>query len=173
MSSAPAPSGLPKPSPGQPCPCGSGRTFEHCCGPRLDGSAPAGNAEELMRSRFTAHVARDWRYLHETYRPTSRKPYVEESDVAEIAWTRLVIHQHEPGPTPDTACVDFTAYFASEQGEQAMHEKSAFARIDGRWLFTRTVRNGPAPAKPAAPRVGRNEPCPCGSGRKFKHCCGA
>jgi len=24
--------------------------------------------------------------------------------------------------------------------------------------------------RPAA-RVGRNEPCPCGSGRKFKHCC--
>ena len=23
-----------------------------------------------------------------------------------------------------------------------------------------------------APKVGRNEPCPCGSGRKFKHCCG-
>jgi FkbM family methyltransferase len=22
-------------------------------------------------------------------------------------------------------------------------------------------------------KVGRNEPCPCGSGRKFKHCCGA
>ena len=21
------------------------------------------------------------------------------------------------------------------------------------------------------PRVGRNEPCPCGSGKKFKHCC--
>ncbi|MBW3595844.1 MAG: SEC-C domain-containing protein, partial [Planctomycetes bacterium] len=25
----------------------------------------------------------------------------------------------------------------------------------------------------AAPRVGRNEPCPCGSGKKFKKCCGA
>jgi uncharacterized protein len=23
------------------------------------------------------------------------------------------------------------------------------------------------------PKVGRNAPCPCGSGRKFKHCCGA
>jgi uncharacterized protein len=22
------------------------------------------------------------------------------------------------------------------------------------------------------PKIGRNEPCPCGSGRKFKHCCG-
>ncbi len=24
-----------------------------------------------------------------------------------------------------------------------------------------------------APKVGRNDPCPCGSGRKFKKCCGA
>ncbi len=23
-----------------------------------------------------------------------------------------------------------------------------------------------------APKVGRNDPCPCGSGKKFKHCCG-
>ncbi|MCU0248561.1 MAG: SEC-C domain-containing protein, partial [Bryobacter sp.] len=22
------------------------------------------------------------------------------------------------------------------------------------------------------PKVGRNDPCPCGSGRKYKHCCG-
>ncbi|MDK1031284.1 MAG: SEC-C metal-binding domain-containing protein [Planctomycetia bacterium] len=31
------------------------------------------------------------------------------------------------------------------------------------------------PRKPivrAQPRVGRNQPCPCGSGKKFKHCCG-
>src|SRR5262249_53323904 len=29
-------------------------------------------------------------------------------------------------------------------------------------------------AKPVrvGPKVGRNEPCPCGSGKKFKHCCG-
>ncbi len=30
----------------------------------------------------------------------------------------------------------------------------------------------PQPAKRAAPKVGRNEPCTCGSGKKFKHCCG-
>jgi len=28
----------------------------------------------------------------------------------------------------------------------------------------------PAPAPPAQ-RVGRNDPCPCGSGKKYKHCC--
>ena len=26
---------------------------------------------------------------------------------------------------------------------------------------------------PANTKVGRNEPCPCGSGKKFKNCCGA
>lgn len=30
----------------------------------------------------------------------------------------------------------------------------------------------PEPAPPSAPKAGRNEPCPCGSGRKFKRCCG-
>jgi preprotein translocase subunit SecA len=31
-----------------------------------------------------------------------------------------------------------------------------------------------AKAKPvrAGPKVGRNDPCPCGSGKKYKHCCG-
>ena len=30
-----------------------------------------------------------------------------------------------------------------------------------------------APFVRAIPKVGRNEPCPCGSGRKYKHCHGA
>ena len=36
-----------------------------------------------------------------------------------------------------------------------------------------TVAEAPA-RKPvrAAPRVGRNDPCPCGSGKKYKKCCG-
>jgi uncharacterized protein len=29
------------------------------------------------------------------------------------------------------------------------------------------------PVRRVAPKVGRNDPCPCGSGRKFKKCCGA
>ena len=28
------------------------------------------------------------------------------------------------------------------------------------------------PAKVAGKKVGRNDPCPCGSGKKYKHCCG-
>lgn len=36
----------------------------------------------------------------------------------------------------------------------------------------RPVRLAPPPAT-AAPKPGRNQPCPCGSGRKFKRCCGS
>lgn len=28
------------------------------------------------------------------------------------------------------------------------------------------------PVRRAEPKVGRNDPCPCGSGRKYKKCCG-
>ncbi|MEW5944470.1 MAG: UPF0149 family protein [Pseudomonadota bacterium] len=38
------------------------------------------------------------------------------------------------------------------------------------WLDRRVA---PRPARRAVPKIGRNDPCPCGSGKKFKHCCGA
>jgi tetratricopeptide (TPR) repeat protein len=34
------------------------------------------------------------------------------------------------------------------------------------------LRKNPSPASIVKPKVGRNEPCPCGSGKKFKKCCG-
>ncbi len=126
-----------------------------------------------MRSRFTAHSLHDFEHLHRTYWPTARRPYVAEPDVApRMNWTRLVIHAHEAGAKPDTAFVDFTAYHRDDSGEQAFHEKSEFLRVAGEWYYTRSVRQGPAPLKATHPKVGRNDPCPCGSGKKFKQCCG-
>jgi uncharacterized protein len=36
----------------------------------------------------------------------------------------------------------------------------------------RPAPQGPPAARPGRRAPGRNDPCPCGSGRKFKHCCG-
>jgi len=33
-------------------------------------------------------------------------------------------------------------------------------------------REGPRPVQREMPKVGRNDPCPCGSGKKYKKCCG-
>jgi SEC-C motif domain protein len=172
MTNQPPPAAA-RPAPDAPCPCGSGRTFGVCCGPVLERQRPAATAEELMRSRFTAHAVRDYRHLHRTFLPTSRQPYVEaaDSDAGDLAWTRLVVHAHEKGTKPDTAFVEFSAYYQSEGAEHVIQEKSEFLRVDGEWFYSRTVRQGPAPIKSAHPKVGRNDPCPCGSGKKHKHCC--
>jgi len=159
------------PAKDQPCPCGTGKTFAECCEPILARQRPAESAEQLMRSRFTAHVARDFEHLHRTCLETSAEPYVPDPEAGGTDWTRLVIHSHTPGPRPDTAFVDFTAYYRENDAEQALHEKAEFRRLDGAWIYTRAVRQGPAPVRSAAAKVGRNDPCPCGSGRKFKQCC--
>src|SRR3954469_9707844 len=94
-----APSPAPVLEPSSPCPCGSGRTFGACCAPLLRGERRAETAEQLMRSRFTAHVVRDYRYLHRTYLETSRREYLEENDSVDFEWTRLVVHPQVPHGT--------------------------------------------------------------------------
>ena len=153
-----------------PCPCGSGRLFSVCCEPVLKGARVAETAEELMRARFTAHVIGDYEFLHHTYEGTAGTKYVPEQGEAAETWTKLVVNSHTPGRTSDQAFVDFSAHFTQDGAAGVLHEKAEFARQEGKWIYTRAVRIGPAPVA-AAPKVGRNDPCPCGSGKKYKHCC--
>lgn len=39
--------------------------------------------------------------------------------------------------------------------------------------YWKALRNRPTTVRRGSPKTGRNDPCPCGSGRKFKQCCGA
>jgi len=39
--------------------------------------------------------------------------------------------------------------------------------------YWKLVRNPPTTVRRSTPKTGRNDPCPCGSGKKFKQCCGA
>jgi len=156
----------------QPCPCGTGKTFGQCCEPILKQQRPAATAEELMRSRFTAHVAHDDAHLHRSYVKTAREPFVPDEDTGDRRnWTRLVIHSHDASTKPYMAYVDFTAYYREGETEQALHEKAEFQKVEGKWLYTRPIRQGPAPIKSTQAKVGRNDPCPCGSGKKYKQCC--
>lgn len=43
---------------------------------------------------------------------------------------------------------------------------------EGRIAYAQAAAR-PEPYERAGPKVGRNDPCPCGSGRKYKRCCGA
>ncbi len=157
---------------GEPCPCCSGQTFGQCCAPVLSGKSPAADAEKLMRSRYTAHVVHDDRYLHFSYLPSAKQPYVKEVYEPAMTWTKLEVHAHTPEVRPNTSWVEFSAYFEEKGQKGVLQEKAEFQRINGAWIFTKTLRNGPAPIRVAAKAsAGRNDPCPCGSGKKYKQCC--
>ncbi|QJX02375.1 hypothetical protein HML84_11710 [Alcanivorax sp. IO_7] len=67
----------------------------------------------------------------------------------------------------DRGRVRFRALRRNGKGFSVLEETSRFVREDGHWFYLdgdSTVGN----LKP-----GRNEPCPCGSGKKFKKCCAA
>jgi uncharacterized protein YecA (UPF0149 family) len=48
-------------------------------------------------------------------------------------------------------------------------EALAMAEVDRQYL--RRMEYHPTPEQRARRKVGRNHPCPCGSGKKFKACC--
>ena len=52
------------------------------------------------------------------------------------------------------------------------HTQPAFETLK-KWVQSgRTPDQAPFPTPVAPPKIGRNQPCPCGSGRKYKKCCG-
>jgi SEC-C motif-containing protein len=160
------------PDSGCDCPCGSSKPMADCCGPILAGKRSAATAEELMRARFTAHVRHDFAFLQRTYRPTAHEPYVPGAEgPPSTRWIRLAVHSHAAGRTPDLAYVDFSAYGLENGAEVVLHENAEFVRENGEWMYTRALREGPAPFRKAAAEPGRNDPCPCGSGKKYKQCC--
>lgn len=150
------------------CRCGSGERFGACCGPYLAG-LPAPTAEALMRSRYTAFAHGDGAYISRTTAPEHRNS--TDTDLPAVTWVGLKINSTSGGRAVDaTGTVDFTARF-NDGGETRVHrENSRFRREDGLWVYVDGIDGGVA-TTPVG-KTGRNDPCPCGSGKKFKRCCG-
>ena len=148
-----------------PCPCGSGEPFESCCGPLLGGE-PAPTAERLMRSRYTAYTRGDAGYLSATWAPETRPKALDLADGPE--WLGLAILRAAGGAGDEAGTVEFRARYRAGGREEVLHETSRFRRDQGRWVYVDGQLHDP----PAPTRVGRNALCPCGSGRKYKRCCG-
>jgi SEC-C motif-containing protein len=157
------------------CFCGSGKELCACCGPIVEGTAFARTPEELMRARFTAHCRRDYAFLVDSTHPEHRGDVSEEEIsrwASHVEWTDLEVHAASPGETDDTGTVSFTARFTIKNTPQELREDATFAVHEGRWYYVDGHVHGQEPYVREQARIGRNDPCPCGSGRKFKKCCG-
>ena len=157
------------------CPCGSGKAADVCCVPYHKG-LPAPTALALMKSRYSAFVLGNGEYLSMTLSTEQRADFdVDEFNASsgDTRWLGLEIRQSIGGGENDeTGTVEFVARYGSGGDIIAHHERAEFAREDGRWVFAECEMN-PKMAQRVVDKVGRNDPCPCGSGKKFKKCCGA
>jgi SEC-C motif-containing protein len=68
--------------------------------------------------------------------------------------------------------VEFIATFKEKGVVRHHHERSNFSRVDGEWFFVDGEPVLPETRVNQSPKIGRNDPCPCGSGKKYKKCCG-
>lgn len=154
------------------CPCGSGKMLAACCGPVLQG-APAATPEALMRSRYSAYVLGNLDHIERTNGAEVRDDFNRaeaERTVQEVVWQGLdVMASSEDG---DIGTVEFYVRFSRDGQDLAQHELSDFRREDGHWLYV-GGKVGPKPPPRRVVKIGRNDPCPCGSGKKYKKCCGA
>ncbi len=122
-----------------PCPCGLPAAYADCCG-RCHAGAPAGNAEQLMRSRYSAYVRQQTDYLLATWHPRTRPAELSLQDAPgqRTQWLGLSVHEHHGDG--DRAEVRFTARYRIGGGSAVrMTEHSRFERIEGRWYYLDAV----------------------------------
>jgi SEC-C motif-containing protein len=160
------------------CPCGTDLELDACCGPIIAGTRAAPTAEALMRSRYTAYAQKNPAYIIESHDPETRgdlEPDATRQWAESTQWLALeVLATQAGGEQDEQGEVEFVARFRDERGREHSHrERSTFVRREGRWYFHDGVIQAQAPIKREAPKVGRNDACPCGSGKKYKKCCGA
>ncbi len=150
----------------QPCPCGSTKTLAQCCLKLINGDAPAQSAEQLMRSRYSAFVLGAYPYLLSSHWQSdsdkSDLKALQESN-QHTQWLSLRIIDSQDNQ------VEFCAYYREHDGFYCLHERSNFIQQDGNWFYT----DGELFKDSGRIKPNRNEPCLCGSTKKFKRCCGA
>ena len=158
------------------CSCGTQKPFSECCEPYLKGLKKPETAADLMRSRYTAFVKHEIDYILNSVSPARRKDFdrkgIEEWS-RDTDWAGLeIIATEKGGPDDETGVVEFAAKFREDGEEKKHHELATFVKLKGSWYFD-DGRTPPAkPIKLEGPKVGRNDPCPCGSGKKYKKCHG-
>jgi SEC-C motif-containing protein len=152
-----------------------GPSTDECCGRYIKGGEAPPTAEALMRSRYAAYALGDIDHIVSSHHPDTRDGVDAEGarEWSKAAkWEGLEVHEAKGGPDDEEGVVEFTARYVM-QGRLVRHrERAVFKKHRGRWFYFDGDMVKPKPVVREGRKVGRNDPCPCGSGEKFKKCCG-
>jgi SEC-C motif-containing protein len=142
------------------CYCGSKKEFSECCGVFLSQKELPSTPLQLMRSRYSAYVSANAEYILNT--TTKQNRFEHEIELIDefcksVTWLGLDIVYAKDN------IVEFKAYYKDADGIKMQHERSTFVLEEGIWLYDSGVFLNS--------KIQRNDPCPCGSGKKYKKCC--
>lgn len=159
------------------CPCGSALKYAECCAPLHQNKKLAATAEELLRARYCAFPALEIDFVVNTHHSRTRAE-INRSDIETWAkgskWLGLSIHEKEAGLATDTkGSIVFCARYETQGKAQEHWEKALFEKEGQEWRFVDVESAKLGTVKRTEPKVGRNDPCSCGSGKKFKKCHGS
>lgn len=153
------------------CPCGSAINFDVCCKPIIEG-APAQTPEALMRSRYTAYAVGALQHVAATHAEEVRADFnraeaerlARECEFQKLDIRKVILDG-------ESATMDFVIHFRRDGEDMIQAELATFRREAERWLYAGGDLNTKVTQR-IVTRIGRNDPCLCGSGKKAKKCCG-
>ncbi|TYL48037.1 YchJ family protein [Marinomonas sp. IMCC 4694] len=157
------------------CPCGTQTPYEMCCGMYHSNPGTAPTAERLMRSRYTAFAIGNFDYIGLTQRLQDLQELDAKDSNGHTRWIKLEINGTEGGlENDDTGFVTFSADFKEGKHSGRLKERSKFRKVNQQWFYVsgeHVIEKNTPLINSATMNLGRNDPCLCGSGRKFKKCC--
>ena len=159
------------------CPCNSLMNYSECCEPLLTDSEnkKATTPLALMRSRYSAYALGFIDYIINSHHPEKRgeiDPHSAEEWSRTSRWHGLNIIN-----TTDTdennGSVEFVAHYQDIKGKEHFHHELAhFTKLNDTWFYSDGELVKQLPITREEDKLGRNDPCKCGSGKKYKKCCG-
>lgn len=151
------------------CQCGAPRGYEQCCGLIHRDISMAKSPESLMRARYSAYSSDNLDFIRLSWHSATCPSSVEPNEKG-FSWQSLEIVDTQAGGSDDEdGEVEFIAAYIMNGHAGTLHERSEFKRENGEWRYLdgKEIKGQPITSQ----KVGRNEPCPCGSKKKYKRCC--
>jgi SEC-C motif domain protein len=155
----------------QPCPCGTGKNYAECCGIFIQAQQKPLTPEALMRSRYSAYTQANMDYIAQTMKSPAKDRFDAKSSgewAKRVTWLRLEVKA--TSIQASKGFVEFIAYFKEQGKINTLHELSEFCLENGEWYYVDGKHLSSIASSTLSP-VGRNDLCPCGSGKKYKKCC--
>jgi SEC-C motif-containing protein len=155
------------------CPCSPHKLYLDCCFRFISKQYKPSTPEELMRSRYTAYYFGLIDYIAETMKSRAADNFnlnAARDWANSVKWLGLTVIASSQDVV--TGTVEFKADYLAGNMQYTMHEVSEFRFENASWYYVDgTLKVDDSPSHDQGKKTGRNQPCPCGSQKKFKKCC--